>query len=316
MNHRKKIVTVFGGTGFLGRHIVQKFVSSGFIVKVATRIPESAYSLKIYGQVGQVVPIACNYSDAYSVRAAVKGSDFAVNCIGILSEKRRGDFTRVHIDIPAVIAKACADEGVERLVHISALGCDVSSSKYGKSKLAGERAVLANYPNAVILRPSVIFGQDDNFFNMFAELARFTPVLPLIGGGKTKFQPIYVGDVADVAVKAVTSGTNKYLGKIYQLGGADIVTFKEIYEKLFEYTGRRRKLVNMPFWLAKIEAWFLSLLPNPLLTPDQVESLKSDNIVTQDALGLCSFGITPKSMDLILPQYLNNYRQGGRFARN
>ncbi len=316
MNHRKKIVTIFGGTGFLGRNIVQKLARSGVTVKIATRIPESAYSLKTYGEVGQIVAVKCDYSDACSVRAAVKGSDFVVNCIGILFEKKRRSFTRVHVDMAAMIAKACADEKIKRFVHISALGCDVSSSKYGKSKLEGEKAVLANYPTATILRPSVIFGQDDNFFNMFAELARFTPILPLIGGGKTKFQPIYVGDVADVVVKAITSNSDKYLGRIYQLGGADIVTFKEIYEKLFEYTGRKRKLVFLPYWVAKIEAWFLSLLPKPLLTPDQVESLKSDNIVNKDALGLQSYDITPKSMDLILPQYLKNYKSGGRFASN
>ncbi len=315
MAHRKEIVTIFGGTGFLGKQIVGDLARRGFIIKIATRIPESAYSLKPYGEVGQIVPIECNYLDASSIRAAVKGSDFAVNCVGILFERgKRSRFARVHIDIPAMIAKACADEQVKRFVHISALGCDKATSKYGKSKLAGEAAILSNYPAATILRPSVIFGENDNFFNMFAELSRFTPFLPLIGGGKTKFQPVYVGDVADIVVKALTSNMNKYLGSIYELGGADIVTFKEIYEKLFEYTGRRRRLIHVPYWAAKIQAVFLSLLPKPIFTPDQVESLKTDNIVSEGAKNMQSFDIMPKSMDLILPKYLKNYKAGGRFA--
>ncbi len=316
MAHRKKIVTIFGGTGFVGKQVACLLARRGFIVKIASRIPESAYFLKTYGEIGQIVPVKCNYSDASSVREAIKGSDFVVNCIGVLFEKRkRASFTRIHIDIPAMIAKACADENIERFVHISALGCDISTSKYGKSKLEGERAVLSNYPAATILRPSVIFGDDDNFFNMFAELARFTPFLPLIGGGKTKFQPIYVGDVAKITVKALDFDGDIYQGNIYELGGADIVTFKEIYEKLFEYTGRRRRLIYLPYFIAKIQAYFLSFLPKPLLTPDQVESLKSDNIVSDDALNVQSFGITPKLMDLILHKYLKNYRAGGRFAK-
>ncbi len=315
MANRGKVATIFGGTGFLGKQIVSDLARSGVVVKVATRIPESVYSLKIYGDVGQIVPVQCNYSDASSIRAAVRGSDFVVNCIGILFEKgKRSKFQNAHVDIPAMIAKSCADEHIKRFVHISALGCDNATSKYGKSKFEGEAAVLSNFPAATILRPSVIFGENDNFFNMFAELARFTPFLPLIGGGKTKFQPVYVSDVSDVVVRALISNMDKYLGNIYELGGADIVTFKDIYEKLFEYTGRGRRLIYIPYWVAKIQAFFLGLLPSPILTPDQVESLKNDNIVSDGAQNMQSFGIAPKSMDLILPKYLKNYRAGGRFA--
>ncbi len=314
MNNRKKTITIFGGTGFLGRHIVKKLADYGFIVKIATRIPESAYKLKPYGEVGQIVAVKCNYSDPHSIRSVIKGSDFVINSIGILFEKKRNSFTKIHIDLAAMIAKACSDENVKKFIHISSLGCDTSNSKYAKSKFEGEKAVLSNYPNATILRPSIIFGKEDNFFNMFAELIRFTPILPLIGGGKTKFQPIYVEDIAEVTIKIINSDNKRYSGKIYQIGGNDIVTFKEIYEKIFKYTNRRRKLIYVPFGIAKIIAWFLSIFPKPILTPDQVESLKNDNIVTDKTLNITAYNVKPKSMDIVLPQYLNNYRAGGKFA--
>lgn len=314
--HKGKIVTIFGGTGFLGRQVVRELAERGLTVKIATRAPESAYFLKTSGVVGQVVPFSCKYSDPNSVRNAVKGSDFVVNCIGILFEKRkRSRFQSAHVDIPAMISKACADEQVSRFCHVSALACDKGTSKYAKTKAEGEKAVLANYPKATILRPSVIFGEDDNFFNMFAELSRYVPCLPLIGGGKTKFQPVFVGDVADAAVKAILDPSEKFQGKTYQLGGPDVVNFKEIYQILFKYTQRKRKLVFFPFGFAKFEAAFLSLLPKPLLTPDQVESLKTDNIVEESALGFREFDINPKSMDLILPEYLDHYKPGGKFSK-
>lgn len=316
MAQTQKIATVFGGTGFLGRQIVRELAALGVTVKVATRVPESAYFLKPYGAVGQVVPFSCDYSDAKSIRKAVEGAQYVVNCIGILYEKgKKTKFQKIHTDLPAMIAKACADEKVSRLVHVSALACDKSTSKYAKSKFEGEKAVLSNFSRATILRPSVIFGEGDNFFNMFAELARFVPFLPLIGGGKTLFQPVYVGDVADAAVKALTASGDAYQSKTYQLGGPDVVSFKEIYEKLFAYTGRKRCLVTLPFGVAKVEAAFLSVLPKPLLTPDQVESLKTDNIVDEGVFGFKSFEIVPKSMDLVLPKYMETYKSGGRFSK-
>lgn len=314
MQHNK-IATVFGGTGFVGRQVVRELAQRGFIVKVATRIPESAYFLKPCGAVGQVVPFACNYNDASSITNAVKNADYVVNCIGILYERgKRSTFQRANVETPAMIAKACADEGVDAFVHISAMACDKGTSKYAKTKFEGEKAVISNCPSAVILRPSVIFGENDNFFNMFAELARYVPVLPLIGGGKTKFQPVYVADVADAVITGLTDKAGHHGGKVYQLGGPDIVDFKQVYRLLFKYTGRERKLVFLPYAIAKIEAFFLGMLPKPLLTSDQVESLKTDNIVDDGALSLKHLGITPKSMDLILPTYLDRFKEGGVFG--
>lgn len=316
MTHRTQVATVFGGTGFIGRQIVRELAAQGLIVKVVTRVPERAYFLKPCGAVGQVVPVACDYTDMHSIQNAVQGSDYVINCIGILFERgKKQGFQKQHVDIPAMVAKACTDENVGRFVHISALGCDSGQSKYAKSKYEGEKALVENYPGVTILRPSVVFGEDDNFFNMFAELARYLPFLPLIGGGETKFQPVYVGDVADAAIEVALSFSGAYQGKVYQLGGPDVVDFKDIYKKIAKYTGRERRLISYPFWLAKFEAFFLSFLPKPLLTMDQVESLKSDNVVGQGALGFAHLGIKPKSMDLILPAYLPRYKSGGRFAQ-
>ncbi len=318
MTINKKIATVFGGTGFVGRQVVRELAKLGFTVKVATRVPESAYFLRPHGVVGQVVPVRCDYRDEKSIQKAVQGAEYVVNCIGILFEKRRSKFGFAHVDLPGAIAKACQKEGVVRFVHISALGADQSGSKYGKSKLEGEKAVTKAFPQASILRPSVIFGEDDHFFNMFAEIARFFPVLPLIGGGHTRFQPCYVGDVADAVMAALTLpsvGDSNPQGKIFELGGPDIVSFKEIYQSLFHYTGRPRMLVSLPWWIAKIDAAFLSLLPNPPLTRDQVESLKTDSVVSKKAQGFADLGVKPNAMGLILPRYLEHYRAGGAIAK-
>ncbi|PCI54923.1 MAG: NAD-dependent dehydratase [Alphaproteobacteria bacterium] len=315
MAHKAKIATVFGGTGFLGKQVVHRLAARGVTVKIATRVPERANFLKTCGAVGQIVPVQCDYSDARSIHQAVKGSDFVVNCVGILFERRkRARFEYLHVDLPAIIAKACADEGVSRFTHVSALGCDTGISKYAQTKYDGENAVRANFPDAIILRPSVMFGQGDNFFNKFAELSRFMPFLPLIGGGKTRFQPVYVGDVAEVVSKGLFVGSSEFLGQTYQLGGPDIVTFRGIYEKLFKYTARPKKLISVPFRIAKLKAAFLKFWPNPILTPDQVDDLKTDNVVDDKAQGIDVFEIHPKSMDLILPGYLETYKFGGRFA--
>lgn len=317
MTMRQKTATVFGGTGFIGAQIVRELAKKGWVVKVATRVPERAFFLRPCGVPGQIVPIACASCDPDGIAAAVRGSDFVVNCIGILYERGKAKFRRAHIKLPGLIAQACARERVSRFVHLSALGVN-SGSKYGASKRDGEAAVSKAFPDATILRPSVVFGPDDRFFNLFAELARYTPVLPLIGGGGTRFQPTYVGDVADAVLAALTlpgNGPDDPRGKIYELGGPDIVTFREIYERLFRCTGRRRILMTLPWGLAKIDAAFLSLLPKPPLTPDQVESLKTDSVVCPGALTFDNLGIHPAGMDLILPSYLDYYRPGGRFAQ-
>ncbi|GJL85664.1 MAG: 3-beta-hydroxy-Delta(5)-steroid dehydrogenase [Micavibrio sp.] len=313
MNGNNKIATVFGGTGFVGRQVVRELAQRGFIVKVATRVPESAYFLKPHGVVGQIVPFACNYKDEKSIKGAVAGADYVVNCIGILYERKKGDFARMHADIPAMIAGVCKKQKVKRLVHISIPNIEKDTSRYARTKLEGEKSILKVFPKASILRPSIVFGPDDNFFNKFAELIRFLPVLPLIGGGRTKFQPVYVGDVAD-AVMACLTGGEGVCGKVYELGGPEIVTFRQIYEILFSYTGRKRPFIVVPWAIAKIQAFFMGLFPNPLLTCDQVESLKTDYIVSEKAQGFEDLGVQPKAMGLILPRYLKHYRAGGRFA--
>ncbi|MCF8495407.1 MAG: complex I NDUFA9 subunit family protein [Alphaproteobacteria bacterium] len=312
MTQRCKTATVFGGTGFIGRHIVRNLARQGMRIKVAARVPERAYFLRPCGTVGQVVPFACDYRDPASIARAVEGSDYVVNCIGILSERKpRATFENIHVNLAADIARSCQNQGVECLVHISALGAGNGESRYAQTKIAGEQAVLSLAHNSVILRPGVVFGAGDSFFNTLASLAQRLPVLPLIGGGKTKFQPVYVGDVADAVTAAIAQ---PWAGNFFELAGPDIVSFRQIYDLLFEHTGLKRPLVSIPFSLAKRLGAALSLLPGkPLLTADQVESLKTDNVLSGDMGTLENLGITPTSMSLILPTYLGAYRAGGRF---
>ncbi len=319
MTQHYTTATVFGGTGFIGRQVVRELAKRGIVVKIATRVPESAYFLKPCGTVGQIVPMACDVRSDESLRQVICGSDYVINCIGVLYERgKRQTFENLHARLPGRIAAICASEGVSRLVHISALGIEISGAAYARSKRAGEEAVIKACPAATILRPSVVFGEDDNFFNMFAKMASILPVLPLIGGGHTKFQPVYVGDVAD-AVMAVIDYTKDHSGKacagLYELGGPEVVTLRDIYQRLIAFTGLNPALLPLPFFMAKIQAAFLSLLPKPLLTPDQVEMLKSNAVVSGDFPGLAELGIQPTAMDIILPQYLDRYRPGGRFAQ-
>lgn len=317
MTLKRKIATIFGGTGFVGRHVVKRLAAEGYTVKVATRIPEQANFLKTCGNIGQIVPFYCNYHDIASLREAVEGADIVVNCIGILFEKKKNNFARLHAELPGQIAEAAARENVGRFVHISALGIEQATSKYAATKRAGEVAVVNACPWATILRPSVIFGADDNFFNMFARLTKVAPALPLIGGGKTKFQPVFVGDVAQAVMAALLIPAIHEAdprGKIYELGGPEIVTLRQIYQMVLEGTGCRRLMIPVPFFLAKIKAAFLSLMPTPLLTPDQVENMKFDNIVSPAALTLSHLGVAATGMGLVVPAYLETYKAGGRFA--
>ncbi len=312
MTLKYKTACVFGGTGFVGTQIVRELAKRDYIVKIATRIPERAYFLKPCGAVGQIIPVACDYRDAESVHAVIEGCDVVVNCIGVLFEKGKQTFQKAHIDIPALIAKTCQKQDVKNFIHISALAVERGTSQYAQSKFAGEKAIQAVFPKATILRPSVIFGEDDAFFNMFAGMAKILPALPLIGGGKTKFQPVFVGDVADAVLAAIDS--NDTQGKIYELGGPETLSFEAIYQKLFEYTGQNPVLVPLPYSIAKLQAFFMGILPKPPLTRDQVESLKTDNVMNEDALTLLDLGITPTALDIILPTYLTRYRRGGRFG--
>ena len=308
---KNKTAVIFGGTGFIGRQVVRELAEMGLQIKIATRVPERAYFLRPQGNVGQIVPIACDYSEE-AISNIVSGCDYVVNTIGILFEKSKNGFQKTHVQIPKMIATAASQHKVKSFVHVSALACERGTSKYAHTKLAGEQEILQACPSATILRPSVVFGEDDSFFNMFAEMSCYLPFLPLIGGGKTKFEPVYVGDVADAVIYALKNASTK--GHIYELCGPDQVSFKEIYEILREETNRKSALIPLPMPLAKVQAFFMQFLPNPPLTPDQVESLKTDNVKNPDSLGLSDMEINPTAMKLILPDYLERYRPGGRFA--
>ncbi|MEM6810857.1 MAG: complex I NDUFA9 subunit family protein [Pseudomonadota bacterium] len=309
-----KIVCVFGGTGFLGQAIVDDLAEAGFRVKIATRNPESAYELKVHGNVGQIASAYCDYRDEQSIDQAIEGCDFVINLIGILFEKGKNSFTHAHVDIPTQIAKSCTKHKVQKLIHVSALGIDENQSKYAKSKLKGEVAIKENFPDVTIFRPSIIFGPDDSFFNLFARLSSILPALPLIGGGQTKFQPIYVGDIAKATIATLLEPSDKFKGEVIEMGGPDIVSFKEIYEILLEQTKRKRLLLPLPFPIATLQGKVMGLLPQPPLTADQVTSLKFDNVISGQYKTIDDIGLNPTPMSVILPTYLKTYRKGGRFA--
>lgn len=316
MKLQNKVVTVFGGTGFVGRYVVAQLAREGATIKVVTRFQSSAYFLRQFGVVGQIVPMRCDYSET-AIDRIVSGSDMVVNCLGILFEKGKTKFKTVHEDEARSIAKACKRHNVQRLVHISALGIDESKSRYAETKRAGEKIVREIYPHVTILRPSVIFGPEDNFFNKFAKLSMMMPALPLVAGGNNKFQPVYVGDVADAVLNALISPNiepSSPFGKTYELGGPEVLSFKGIYEKLFTHTGRKRILFNLPEGLARIQAAIFSILPRPPLTGDQITSLKTDNIVSNSAFKLSDLKVQATALDAVLPTYLDHYRAGGRFA--
>ena len=306
-------VTVFGGSGFLGRYLVKRLAGAGVRVRVAVRDPEAAQFLKPMGDVGQVVPMQANIRNEESIRRAIDGAEAVVNAIGILFERGRQRFDAVHAQGAGLIAAIAQEVGATRLVHISAIGADPDSpARYGRSKWAGETAVREAFPEATIVRPSIMFGPEDSFFNRFGALAPIAPALPLIGGGRTRFQPVYVGDVAEAMFRMLEQEGSA--GQVYELGGPRIYDFKELMQLVLVQTGRRCLLVPWPFALAKINATFLQLLPHPLLTTDQVELLKRDNIVAEDALGFAALDIQPTTAEAILPSYMFRYRRGGKPA--
>ncbi len=312
MKDQLKTACVFGGTGFVGRYIVQELARKGVTIKIASRTPQSAYFLRPYGNVGQIVPVFCDYSEK-SIINAVQGCDIVVNSTGILYQKGKNSFKKIHAELPKLIAKACKKNDVKRFVHLSALGVQEKGSKYGKSKLAGEEAILKNFPTAVILRPSVIFGREDDFFNRFAKMMGYMPFMPLVGGNKPKFQPVYVCDVANAAIKTIF-GSDELQGRIYALGGPEKVGFKEVYDIISKETGRSKPMIKLPFWIAKIQGFFLQLLPGaPLLTVDQVRSLKNENVVKEGQLSFQDLDIKPTAMSVILPSYLSVYKEGGTY---
>ncbi|HEV7436489.1 MAG TPA: complex I NDUFA9 subunit family protein [Pseudorhizobium sp.] len=312
------LVTVFGGSGFVGRHVVRTLAKRGYRIRVAVRRPDLAGFLLPYGYVGQISLIQANLRYRYSVDHAVQGASFVVNCVGILFESGRNSFDAVQDFGGSAVAEATRAAGA-RLVHISAIGADEhSASSYARSKSRAERAVLSNMPDAVILRPSIIFGPEDSFFNKFAGMAKMFPALPLIGGGKTRFQPVHVEDVAQavaLSVDGVIPG-----GRIYELGGPEVLTFREILEFVLRTTNRKRPLVSLPFGMASLLGSVASLVPliTPPITGDQVELLKSDNVVSQDAAEegrtLEGMGISPTLMSSVVPSYLVQYRPQGQFT--
>ncbi len=313
-----KLVTIYGGSGFVGRYIARAMAREGWRVRVAVRRPNEALFVRPYGVPGQVEPVFCNIRDDASVRAAMAGADAVVNCVGTFDMRGRNSFDNVQHKGAARIARLAAEAGVERLVHISAIGADpTGASAYARSKAAGEAAVTAAFPGAVILRPSVIFGPEDQFFNRFAAMTRLGPVLPLVGAG-TRFQPVYVGDVAAAARAALTGDVAP---GVHELGGPDAETFRELMQRMLRVINRRRLILNLPFWLARIMAAVFDgvsmvtggLIPNPVITSDQVRSLRTDNVVAKGVRGLAELGISPTPMEAVLPDYLWRFRPSGQY---
>jgi uncharacterized protein YbjT (DUF2867 family) len=307
---RNRRTAVLGGSGFIGRYVVKRLAAQGEVIVVGCRHAEEAKFLQPMGNVGQIAVVNLSIDDETLLPAFLAGNDALINCVGILYERGAQSFDLVHHLGPARLARFAREAGIERFVHLSALGADPRSpSAYARSKAAGDQAVRDAFPTVSILRPSVVFGPEDQFFNRLAAMAMISPVLPLIGGGHTRFQPVYVGDVADAALRCLTDPAAA--GRTYELGGPNIYTFRELVELLLAEIRRRRLLIDVPFGLAELQARFLSLLPTPPLTPDQVELLKDDNIVSAGAMTLATLGITPTALETIIPTYLDRFRRGG-----
>jgi uncharacterized protein YbjT (DUF2867 family) len=314
-----KLVTIYGGSGFVGRYIARRMAKEGWRVRVAVRRPNDALFVRPYGVVGQVEPVFCNIRDDASVRAVMRGADAVVNCVGILNRSGKNTFDAVQNDGAERIARIAADEGVAQLVHISAIGADAGSdSAYARSKGLGEAAVQAAFPRAIILRPSIIFGNEDGFFNRFAAMSRLGPILPVVGAD-TRFQPVFVDDVAHAAVKGITG---QAAPGVYELGGPDAETFRSLMHTMLGVIHRRRMIVNIPFFVANIMATVLDgvqavtvgLVSNGMLTRDQVRNLRRDNVVAPGARGLADLGIVPTALGAVLPEYLWRYRPSGQYA--
>jgi uncharacterized protein YbjT (DUF2867 family) len=317
-SNQDTLVTVFGGSGFLGRAVVRALAKREYRLRVAVRRPELAGHLQPLGRVGQIHAVQANLRYPASVEAAMRDSHVAINLVGILAETGKQTFDAVQAKGAETIAKAAAAAGA-RMVHVSAIGADAHSpARYACAKAAGETAVLAAVPSAIIMRPSVVFGPEDQFTNRFAGLARMSPALPLIGGGLTRMQPVYVGDVAAAIANAVDGKAKP--GGTYELGGPEVLTMREIIEIILEISDRERMLLTLPFGLARLQAFFLQFAPGAFkLTPDQVELLRADNVVSEAAkaagLTLEGLGITADSLEAIGPQYLWRFRPAGQFQR-
>jgi NADH dehydrogenase len=307
-----KLVTIFGASGFVGRHTVRALAKASWRIRAVSRQPNLAMFLLPAGFPGQIQLTKANVNDEESVARALEGADAVVNLVGVLSGSGEQGFEVLHSDAPARLAKLAAAAGIQTLVHVSAIGADSNAaSAYAESKGRGEKKLREAFPEATILRPSLVFGPEDAFFNKFAALARLLPALPLIGGGHTKFQPVYVGDVAAAILAVLNDPSTR--GKTYELGGPAVYTFKELLEIVLRESARRRLLVPVPFFVASIKAFFLGLWPKPLLTMDQVTQLKSDNVVQAGALGFADLGLVPDALEAVVPSYLWRFRPKGQF---
>jgi NADH dehydrogenase len=312
------LVTVFGGSGFIGRHVVRALARRGYRIRAAVRRPDLAGHLQPLGTVGQIQAVQANLRYRWSVDRAVQGADVVVNLVGILSESGRQTFDAVQSFGPRAVAEAARAAGVGRLVQMSAIGADPdSASAYARTKAAGEAAVFETVSGAVVFRPSIVFGPEDQFFNRFAEMARVAPALPLIGGGATKFQPVFVGDVAEAVARAVDGAVAG--GRVYELGGPEIVSFRDCLEIVLRETHRSRPFVTIPFGAAALLGKAVGWLPGAPITADQVEQLKVDNVVSEAAVAdgrtLEALGVEPRTMAAILPSYLWSYRPKGQYDR-
>lgn len=311
-----KLVTVFGGSGFIGRHVVRALAKRGYLIRVATRRPELAGHVQPLGNVGQIQPVQANLRVRWSVDRAVEGAAHVINLVGILHNSGAQTFSAVQDEGARNVAEAAKAVGA-RLTHGSAIGADLGSrSEYARTKALGEKVVLETVDDAVIFRPSIVFGPEDQFFNRFANMARYLPVLPLIGGGKTRFQPVFVGDVAEAIARSVDGDVRG--GRVYELGGPNVLTFRQCMEEMLEVIDRKRFLLPVPWWAAEIQGAILGMLPKPLLTRDQVTLLRSDNVVARAAeeerRTFAGLGIHPQSTAAILPSYLWRYRAAGQFT--
>lgn len=313
-----KLVTIYGGSGFVGRYIARRMAKEGWRVRVAVRRPNEAIFVKTYGVVGQVEPVLCNIRDDASVASVMQGADAVVNCVGVLAEDGKNTFDAVQSEGPERIARIAQERGINRMVHISAIGADTQSeSDYARTKGEGEAAVLKHQPDAMILRPSIVFGPEDQFFNRFAGMAGLSPVLPVVGAS-TKFQPVYVDDVAEAAVQGVLGQAQG----VFELGGPVTMNFRELMGVMLDVIRRRRLVLNIPFFAAKvlafgfdmIEAVTLGLVKNGVVTRDQLKNLRRDNVVSEDAQGLDALRIEPTAMASVLPEYLWRFRPAGQYS--
>ena len=306
-------IAVFGGGGFLGRHLIRELTKQNYRIKIATRNPYLKGYLRPLGNPGQIELIKTNIFNIEDVKKVLRNCDYVINLVGILYETKKQKFNQIHSDFPLLLSNLCNEFGIKNLVHVSALGVkEKHTSQYAQSKLQGEKNIQNIFKSSVILRPSIVFGPEDKFFNTFASYARISPFLPLIGGGRTKFAPVYCVDVGKSIVKSLELKNSK--PKIYELGGPKNYSFRELIEILLREIKKKRLLINVPFNIAKFQSYFFQMLPKPILTMDQVELLKYDNVISGDYPGLQDLGIEGKTIHSILPQYIYRYKTYGQFG--